>query len=153
MAEESTPATPPPATPAANPAANPAGVAELSPTVASTVLIPSVAAAAGTGEGGEWDLLVSRLGDWLRGGEAAALWSRSRTPLLALALLVAGLMLLRVYGALIAAIEGIPLLPGLLELAGLVWVLSQGLPRLLRSSDRRNLLADLRARWSAFRGR
>ncbi len=153
MVEESTPATPPPASPAANPAANPACVAAPSPTVASTVQIPSLAAAAGTGEGGEWELLVSKLGAWLHGGEAAALWTRSRTPLQALALLLAGLMLLRVYGALIAAIEGIPLLPGLLELAGLVWVLSQGPPRLLRSSDRRTLLADLYARWSAFRGR
>lgn len=124
------------------------------PTVATTITLPPVPPSeAGAAEGGEWELLVSKLRDWFASGEAAALWSQARTPLVALAALIALLMVLRVYGALIGALESIPLLPGLLELAGLIWLLRFGVPRLVRSSDRQALLEGLRCRWQAFLGR
>lgn len=125
------------------------------PTVASTITVPPAAGGGQPepGEGGEWDLLVSKLRHWLSSGQAAALWHQARTPLVLLGALVALLMVLRVYGALIGAIDGIPLLPGLLELTGLLWLAIHGAPRLLRSSDRQELAAGLRRRWQAFQGR
>ena len=124
------------------------------PTVASTITVPPSAPSgqpSGT-EGGEWDLLVSKVRDWFASGQAATLWAQSRTPVVALAALVAALVVLRVYGALIDAIDSIPLLPGLLELTGVIWLLRYGAPRLVRSSDRQQLVDGLRNRWEAFRG-
>lgn len=122
------------------------------PTVATTITLPpSAPSEASQGDqGGEWELLVSKLRDWFASGEAAALWSKARTPLVALAALIALLMVLRVYGALIDALESIPLLPGLLELVGVIWMLRFGVPRLVRSGDRQALLDTLRSRWQAF---
>ena len=122
------------------------------PTVATTITLPP-SLPVDANAGGEWELLVSKLRDWFAGGEAAILWSRVRTPLVALAALIALLMVLRVYGALIDALESIPLLPGLLELVGVIWMLRFGAPRLVRSSDRQALLDGLRSRWQAFQDR
>lgn len=124
------------------------------PTVASTITVPPSAPSGqpGGAEGGEWDLLVSKVRDWFASGQAATLWAQSRTPVVVLAALVAALVVLRVYGALIDAIDSIPLLPGLLELTGVIWLLRYGAPRLVRSSDRQQLVDGLRNRWEAFRG-
>lgn len=124
------------------------------PTVASTITVPPSAPSGqpGGAEGGEWDLLVSKVRDWFASGQAATLWAQSRTPVVALAALVAALVVLRVYGALIDAIDSLPLLPGLLELTGVIWLLRYGAPRLVRSSDRQQLVDGLRNRWEAFRG-
>jgi hypothetical protein len=62
------------------------------------------------------------------------------------------LAVLQVASAVLDAVGSVPLLPGLLELVGLVWLLRNGLPRLLRSSDRQQLQALLGQRWRAFRG-
>jgi hypothetical protein len=125
------------------------------PTVESSITLPprTPAHEPGEAEGGEWELLVGKVRDWFASGQAASLWAQSRTPLVALAALVATLMVLRVYGALIQAIESIPLLPGLLELVGVIWVVRFGVPRLVRSSDRNQLVGSLRSRWEAFGGR
>ena len=142
---------PNPSTGAAQAAAESGGV----PSVASTTTVPPSVPAGqpGAGDGGEWELLVSKLRAWFTSGAAAAFWARTRTPLVALAALVGLLMLLRVYGALVGAIDSVPLLPGLLELVGVIWVLRYGVPRLVRSSDRQQLLEGLRSRWQSFRGR
>ena len=66
--------------------------------------------------------------------------------------LVVALLLLQVYAAFVGALESLPLLPGLLELVGLVWLLSRGLPQLLRSSERERLMDHWTRRWRAFRG-
>ena len=41
----------------------------------------------------------------------------------------------------------------LLELAGLIAVIQFGLTRMVRSSDRRQVIDGLRQRWQSFRGR
>jgi len=68
------------------------------------------------------------------------------------AALIALLLVLRVYSALLSVIDSLPLLPGLLELAGVVAVTRFSLRRLVRSDARRQLFEDLRQRWQAFRG-
>lgn len=103
-------------------------------------------------QGGEWQLLVAKLQAWWASGELQSLWLRSRQPLTLLVGLLIVLAVLQVGTAVLDAVGSVPLLPGLLELVGLVWVLRHGAPRLLRSQDRQRLLTDLNARWRAFRG-
>lgn len=136
------------------------------PQVASTVAVPAtpatpapiVAAApasdspSGDG-GGEWDLLVSKVQGWLASGQLQEQWQAARTPLSLLAGLIALLLVLRIYGALLAVLDSIPLLPGLMELAGLVAVAQFALTKLVRSNDRRQVIDGVRQRWQSFRGR
>ena len=123
------------------------------PTVASTIEVPASAPGGETsGEGGEWELLVEKLRQWIGSGQLQEQWQASRTPLSLLAGLIALLLVLRLYGALLAVIDSLPLLPGLLELAGLIAVVQFSLTRLVRSEERRSLIQSLQQRWKSFRG-
>lgn len=131
------------------------------PTLASTVEVPASlpapATAAPTGgetqEGGEFELLLEKLRQWLSSGQLQQQWQAARSPLSLLAGLIALLLVLRLYGALLAVLDSIPLLPGLLELVGVIAVVQFSLTRLVRSDDRREVLSALRNRWTSFRGR
>jgi hypothetical protein len=107
----------------------------------------------GNGEGGEWELLLQKLRQWLNQGELQSLWSQARKPVTLLAALVGLLLVLRVYNAVLGALDTLPLVPGLLELAGVVWSVRYGVPKLLRSSERERLLSGVSNRWKAFRGK
>ena len=122
------------------------------PGVAATIEVPPLEPAA-AGEGGEWELLLERLSSWWNSGELGRQWQRIRGPLKGVAILVAVLLALRLYGTVVSTIDSIPLVSGLLELAGLITVLQFGTTRLLRSSDRQEVLAQWRRRWQEFRGR
>jgi len=123
------------------------------PSVASTIEVPASAPGGQTsGEGGEWELLVEKLRQWIGSGQLQEQWQASRTPLSLLAGLIALLLVLRLYGALLAVIDSLPLLPGLLELAGLIAVVQFSLSRLVRSEERRSLIQSLQQRWKSFRG-
>ena len=123
------------------------------PTVASTIEVPASAPGGQTsGEGGEWELLVEKLRQWIGSGQLQEQWQASRTPLSLLAGLIALLLVLRLYGALLAVIDSLPLLPGLLELAGLIALVQFSLTRLVRSEERRSLIQSLQQRWKSFRG-
>ena len=67
--------------------------------------------------------------------------------------LIALLVVLRVYSALLGAIESLPLVPGLLELVGVIWLVRKGVPKLVRNSEREQLISGLRQRWQSFLGR
>lgn len=120
---------------------------------ASAPLVAPTPTSAGEGEGGEWDLLLQKLGQWLNQNELQSLWAQASKPVTALAALVGLLLVLRIYSALLGALDSLPLVPGLLELAGVVWVVRYGVPKLLRSSERERLLGGLSQRWKAFRGK
>lgn len=123
--------------------------------VAATLEVPPLPIGAGgeqAGDGGEWDLLTTKLRTWLASGELQRLWAQTRTPLSAAAALITLLVVLRIYTALLGAIEGLPLVPGLLELVGVIWLARHGLPRLVRTSERQQLIDALNQRWQAFRG-
>jgi hypothetical protein len=105
-----------------------------------------------SGEGGEWELLQQKLREWLNQGQLQSLWAQASKPVTLLAALVGVLLVLRIYAALLGAIESLPLVPGLLELAGVVWMVRYGVPKLLRSSEREQLLGGLNKRWKSFRG-
>ena len=120
------------------------------PSIAATLVIE---AEPQSGEGGEWELLLGKLRQWLDQNELNNLWAQARKPVTLLAGLVGLLLVLRVYSAVLGALDSLPLVPGLLELAGVVWAVRYGIPKLLRSSERERLLGGLSQSWKAFRGK
>ncbi len=106
-----------------------------------------------SGEGGEWELLTGKVRQWLASGQLQNLWDQARTPLTALAVLTGLIVVLRIYSALLAAIDSVPLASGLLELTGVLWLARYGLPRLVRSQERHQLVSTVRQRWESFFGR
>ena len=106
-----------------------------------------------SGEGGEWELLLGKLRQWLDQNELNKLWAQARKPVTILAGLAALVLVLRVYSAVLGALDSLPLVPGLLELVGVVWAVRYGIPKLLRSSERERLLGGLNQSWKAFRGK
>jgi hypothetical protein len=58
-----------------------------------------------------------------------------------------------VYAALLGAIDSLPLIPGLLELVGVIWAVRFGVPKLLQRSQREQLFGGIQQRWQSFRGR
>ena len=122
------------------------------PGVAATITVPPLEEGESSG-GGEWELLVERFTTWWNSGELNRQWQRIRGPLKGVAILVAVLLALQVYATVVRTIGGIPLVSGLLELTGLIVVLQFSATRLLRSSDRQEVLTQLQRRWLDFRGR
>ncbi len=138
------------------PESEPPAAAE--PTLEASTTVPALAggdpgSSAGGGEGGEWDLLVQNLKQWWGSGELQSLWLQAKTPLTIALALISVLLVLRLYAGLLSAIGSLPLAPGLLELVGLIWALRFGLPKMIRRSEREQLLAGLQRRWQSFSGR
>jgi hypothetical protein len=102
-------------------------------------------------EGGEWQLLTAKLADWAASDAPQTLWQQLQSPLKSLALLLGALVVLHLYAAVLGALEGVPLLPGLLELTALVWIARHGAPALLRREERQTLIDQLSQRWQRLR--
>ena len=140
-----------PAAPEPEPEPEPANV--WTPQVASTTDVPaSPAAVSSEGEGGEWELLVEKVKQWIASGQLQQQWETARTPITLLAGLIGVLVVLRIYSSLLGVLESLPLLPGLLELVGVISVVRFSLTRLVKSSDRHEVIDGLKQRWSSFRG-
>ncbi|MGA0161895.1 MAG: CAAD domain-containing protein [Vulcanococcus sp.] len=125
------------------------------PQVASTTDVPASPTAVATateGEGGEWELLVEKVKQWIASGQLQQQWQTARTPITLVAGLIGLLLVLRIYGALLGVVESVPLLPGLLELVGVISVVRFSLTRLVKSDDRHQVIDGLKQRWSSFRG-
>jgi hypothetical protein len=103
--------------------------------------------------GGEFELLLQKIKDWLGSGELQAQWQRFRGPLKGLALLIGVVLLLRVYASLIGTLDSLPLVGGLLELVGLIAAVRFTFTKMVRKSDREQVFADWGRRWNDFRGR
>ena len=148
----------PAANPAVEPAATPAAPIEAPsqqpepPGIATSVLVPALSAAE-AGEGGEWDLLRGKLRAWFDNADLQGRWEGLGGPLRASGLLLAAVVLLRLYSALLETLGDLPLLPRLLQLVGLVSVVQFALTRLVRTSERERILTSWRERWNDFRGR
>jgi hypothetical protein len=117
--------------------------------IAATLVVPPLE----PGEGGEWDLLVGKVRAWFDGADLQARWESIGGPVRAVGLLLAALVLLRIYTALLDTLGELPLLPRLLQLVGLVAVLRFAVTRLVRTSERERILGDWHQRWNDFRGR
>jgi len=152
-----TPVTPPISSPVSSPATTPENTAKIAAETAQTPapnpIQTSVVIPAEEPEGGEWQLLLAKLNDWLGGGKAAELWGQSKGPLKAFGLAILALLLLRLLGAVLGTLDALPLVPGLLELVGLLWLALGAGPRLLRSEERKKLLTTTQDAWKSFSGR
>jgi len=102
-------------------------------------------------DGGEWQMLTTKLADWAASDAPKTLWKQLQSPLKALAVLLGALFVLRLYAAVLGALEGVPLLAGLLELTALVWIARHGAPALLRREERQTLIDQLSQRWQRLR--
>jgi hypothetical protein len=102
--------------------------------------------------GGEWDLLSSKVRQWWEDNNLVELWQRSRRPLFLIVGLIGLTLLIRIYSGILAAIGSIPLAPRLFELVGLSWVIWFSSTRLIRSEERKTLLANVSGIWAAFTG-
>ncbi len=127
------------------------------PAIASQVTIPALANAQdghsnATDPGGEWELLSAKIGGWWQEQNLGEQWQRLRKPLLLAGGVVGLILVLRVYSALLAAIASVPLAPRLFELVGVSWLTWFSVTRLIRSDERRKVVAGLSNRWQAFRG-
>ena len=123
------------------------------PQVASTTDVPaSPGASAPEDQGGEWQLLVEKVKHWVESGQLQQQWETTRRPITWLAGFIGLLIVLRIYSAVLGVVESLPLLPGLLELVGVISVVRFSLTRLVKSSDRHEVIDGLKQRWSSFRG-
>lgn len=124
------------------------------PRVATTLEVPPLpGGGAGLGpEGGEWELLLGKVRAWLERADLPGQWNRLSGPLRGVGILLGILLVLKLYGALLASLDDLPLLPRLLQLVGLIALLRFSLTRLTRSSDRKVILDDWKRRWDAFSG-
>ena len=136
-------------TPAPTQTPTPVPTATPDPAIAETVSIP----ADSTASGGEWDLLVEKVQGLVNADQLKGLWSQWKLPVQLLGGLIVLVLVLQVYGGIIRTIAAVPLAPGLLELVGLIWLANFSTRNLIRNSDRANVAANLRERWSKVVGR
>jgi hypothetical protein len=132
--------------------------ASTAPELESTTIVPASGSGEGDGEagtegGGEWELLLGKVQGWLGQGKLQSLWAQARNPLTLILAAAALLVVLRVYSALLSALDSLPLIPGLLELVGVIWAVRFGVPKLVQRSQRQELISSIQQRWESFRGR
>ena len=121
------------------------------PLIASTIEIP--AQGASEEGGGEWDLLVGKIRTWLNSDDPTTLWSKLQLPLKVVGGLIVFLLVSRIYNGILGTIDSLPLAPGLLELAGLIWILNFALKNLVRSGDRKQFTDAIGTAWARVTGR
>ena len=146
-----TPELTPEPTPAPEPTPEPTPAPTPDPVIASTVSIPAQESA--DGDGGEWELLVGKVKDWLEQNDLAELWTKAQLPLRVLGGLIVFSLVATVYSGVLSTINSIPLVPGLLELAGVIWLVNFALRNLIRNSDRDKFIKGASSTWTRVTGR
>ena len=122
------------------------------PTITSRVNIPGAADHDPEG-GGEWALLVDKVRAWYKGTDLVELIEKLKKPTLLIAGFLILLVALRVYSGILETIAKVPLAPGLLELAGILWVVWFSTTRLIRTQERQKVITGLQNTWQSFRGK
>jgi hypothetical protein len=122
------------------------------PGIATSIVVPPLPVGE-AGDGGEWDLLRSKVSTWFDGADLQGRWESLGGPLRGAGLLLAAVVLLRLYSALLETLGDLPLVPRLLQLVGLLSVARFALTKLVRSSERERILTSWNQRWNDFRGR
>ena len=145
------PAPTPAPTPQPTPAPAPTHAPTPDPVIASTVSIPAQGSA--DQDGGEWELLVGKVKAWLEQNDLAELWTKAQLPLRVIGGLIVFALVAKVYSGVLNTIDSLPLAPGLLELAGLIWLMNFALRNLIRNSDRDKFIKATRSTWSRITGR
>ncbi len=149
---EPTPTPEPAPTPEPEPTPDPAPTPEPTPdpVVASTVSIP--AQESSDQGGGEWELLVGKVKTWLEQNDLSELWTKAQLPLRVIGGLIVFTLAAKVYSGVLNTIDSLPVVPGLLELAGLIWLVNFALRNLIRNSDRDKFITSVRSSWSRVTG-
>ena len=119
--------------------------------IASTVSIP--AQESSDEDGGEWELLVGKVKDWLEQNDLAELWTKAQLPLRVVGGLIVFSLVATVYSGVLSTINSIPLVPGLLELVGVIWLVNFALRNLIRNNDRDKFIQSARSTWTRVTGR
>ena len=149
-----TPEPIPEPTPTPAPAPTPAPTPD--PVIASTFSIPAQDSSDEDGsdqDGGEWELLVGKAKDWMEQNDLSQLWTKAQLPLRVIGGLIVFALVAKVYSGVLNTIDSLPLAPGLLELAGLIWLMNFALRNLIRNSDRDKFITATRSTWSRITGR
>ena len=139
--------------PSSSSASSPAAQPELAtppkdPAIASTVSIPADAPS----EGGEWELLTGKVKEWMANNELNEFWDKTQTPAKLIGAVVLAIVVLQIYSGILNTIDKLPLAPGLLELAGVIWLGRFALQNLVRNSDRKRVFDGLRNLWTKVIG-
>ena len=122
--------------------------APMDPAIASTVSIP----ADEPSEGGEWELLTGKVKKWMTNNKLNELLDKTQTPAKLIGGLVLALVVLQIYSGILNTIDKLPLAPGLLELAGVIWLGRFAIQNLVRNSDRKRVFDGLRNLWTKVIG-
>ena len=120
--------------------------------IASTVSVPADPSSSDS-EGGEWHLLMEKLNAWLADAKLMELWQQSQRPLKLVGGALALLLVLQLTGAVLGTLDGIPMLPRLLQLTGLIYLTLFASRRLVRSDERRSLIEGIKSSSSSFTGK
>ncbi len=145
-----TPAPTPQPTPAsAEPAPSPTPEPTLNPAFSARVDIP----AQEDNSGGEWQILVEKVRETFGGSSLQDTWQQLRLPVRLVGGIIILIITLRIYQGLLDTIDRLPLAPGLLELAGLIWLVKYLLINMVRSSERQKVFDQFRSRWKSVTGR
>ena len=123
------------------------------PVFSTSVEIPASPEQDQDSSGGEWDLLTEKIRSWASKDKIGTLWSEWRTPVRVVGALLILIIVLRIYSGVIGIIDSIPLASGLLELAGLIWLIQFSLNNLIKSNDRIMVITGLQNRWRKITGR
>ena len=104
-------------------------------------------------EGGEWNLLLEKLQSLVDGERLKSLWIQLRLPIRLITALILLVVMIQIYSGLIRTINSVPIGSGLLELIGLIWLVRFSSTKLIRRSDRAEVISSLRTRWNKVIGR
>ena len=125
----------------------------LTPSIVERVSVPETPSLSDADdEGGEWEVLSTKVKEWIEDRDLADQLHRLRQPLLIAAGLVLFILVLRIYGGILAAIATVPLAPRIFELIGVIYATWFATTRLILSEERRKIGAELGDLWSSVRG-
>ena len=151
---ESVPAASAPSDTSASPqsAAQPVA-APTSPSIAERVSVPAQAPADDDGvDGGEWEMLSDRIGQFFKANNLQEQWQSLRQPLLLLGGLIVVILTMRIYGGILDAIATVPLAPRLFQLVGTFYAVWFAATRLIRAEERKKISANVNDLWTSLRG-
>ena len=144
-------ATPPSASSTTTAAPEPPAAAT-SPSIAERISVPAQAPSDGDDEGGEWDILSSRIKAFFEANNLLEHWQSLRQPLLLIGALIALILTVRIYGGILDAIATVPLAPRLFQLVGTIYAAWFAATRLVLSAERKKISGNLKDVWSSIRG-
>ena len=148
VAETPVAETPVPPEPAA-----PTVTAPASPSIAERISVPAQASADSREEdGGEWDLLSSRIKQFFEANNLQDQWQSLRQPLFLLGGLIVVILTMRIYGGILDAIATVPLAPRLFQLVGTFYAVWFAATRLIRAEERKKISANVNDLWTSLRG-